>query len=168
MGTFCLPENASHNDAGGLYCRYMKIHLATDHAGYLHKEALKEFLLKEDGIEVIDHGDTQLTPDDDYPDYILPCAQAVALDPDGSMGVIFGGSGQGEAMCANRVGGIRTVVYYGGPSEILTLSREHNAANILSIAARFVSTQDMIEAVKLWLATPFSGEERHMRRIAKF
>ncbi len=145
----------------------MKIHLATDHAGYLHKEAIKAYLLGE-GVEVIDHGAMSLVTDDDYPDYMLPCAQAVALDPDHSMGVIFGGSGEGEAMCANRVVGARAVVYYGGPTEILTLSREHNAANILSLGARFLTPDEAIQAVTIWLATPFSNDERHVRRLSKF
>lgn len=144
----------------------MKIHLATDHAGFLHKEALKDALTKE-GVEVIDHGAATLTPEDDYPDYIIPCAQAVAIDPD-SLGVIFGGSGEGEAMVANRVSGARAAVYYGGPVEILTLSREHNAANILSIGARFLSIEEMLQAVKLWAGTSFSKDERHTRRLQKF
>ncbi len=146
----------------------MKIHLATDHTGIAHKELLKEFLSAQEGIEVVDHGAVVLDPTDDYPDFILPCAQAVAADPDDSMGVIFGGSGQGEAMCANRIAGIRACVYYGGPSEIVTLPREHNASNVLSIGARFVTPEIALDAAKLWLVTPFSGDERHIRRIAKF
>lgn len=145
----------------------MIIHLATDHAGLAYKEALKEYLVGE-GIEVVDHGATELLPEDDYPDYMKVCAEAVASDPDNSMGVIFGGSGEGEAMVANRVLGIRATVYYGGPTDILTLSREHNAANILSLGARFLSPDEAIQAVALWLSTPFSNEERHVRRISKF
>jgi ribose 5-phosphate isomerase B len=144
----------------------MNIHLATDHAGYAHKEVLKKYLL-DSGIEVVDHGATTVVEDDDYPDFMTPCAQAVADDTQ-SFGIIFGGSGQGEAMCANRVTGVRAVVYYGGSKDILTLSREHNNANILSIGARFVSPKETIEAVKLWLATPFSAEARHVRRLSKF
>ncbi len=144
----------------------MKIHLATDHTGVAHKEALKAFLVGE-GIEVVDHGAMIVDEGDDYPDYMLPCAQAVALDQD-SMGIIFGGSGQGEAMCANRVSGVRCAVFYGGTTDILTLSREHNAANMLSIGARFVGVEEMIECVSLWLAIPFSNEKRHIRRISKF
>lgn len=144
----------------------MKIHLATDHAGFLHKEALKAFLL-EQGAEIVDHGAETLTPDDDYPDFITPAAQAVGSGSD-DIGFIFGSSGQGEAMAANRVPGVRAVVYYGGPNTILTLSREHNNANILSVGAHFVSIEDMINAVTLWLETPFSGEERHVRRLNKF
>ena len=146
----------------------MKIHLATDHAGFAHKEAVKAFLMNQEGVEVVDHGAIELIPEDDYPDYMSPCAEAVAIDPDDSMGVIFGGSGQGEAMCANRVSGIRATVFYGGTTDILTLSREHNASNVLSLGARFLTTDEAIQAVTLWLATPFSNDERHLRRISKF
>lgn len=144
----------------------MTIHLATDHAGFVHKEAVKAYLLAQ-GIDVIDYGATEVIEGDDYPDYVVPCVQAVAADPE-SMGVIFGGSGQGEAMCANRIQGIRAVVFYGGTTDILTLSREHNAANVLSLAARYLSPDEAIQAVTLWLATPFSNDERHVRRLSKF
>jgi len=144
----------------------MKIHLATDHAGFAHKEALKEYLLAQ-GIECVDHGAMSLDPEDDFPDYILPAAQAVAMDVENA-GIIFGGSGEGEAMAANKVPGIRCTAYYGGPEEIVTLSREHNNANMLSIGARFVSIEDVLKIVSLWLATPFSGDERHIRRLQKF
>ena len=146
----------------------MIIHLATDHAGFAHKEAVKAYLLAQQGIEVVDHGATELVEGDDYPDYVLACAQAVAADADNSMGVILGGSGQGEAMCANRVSGIRCAVYYGGPTNILTLSREHNAANMLSLGARFLTHDEVIQAVTLWLDTPFNNDERHVRRLGKF
>jgi ribose 5-phosphate isomerase B len=144
----------------------MVIHLATDHAGFDHKEAVKQFLMDQ-GIDVVDHGSATLEPTDDYPDYIAPAAVEVAKDQD-SMGIIFGHSGEGEAMVANRLNGVRAVVYYGGPAEILLLSREHNAANMLSIGAAFVTIEDTLAAVKLWLETPFSEEERHVRRLNKF
>jgi ribose 5-phosphate isomerase B len=144
----------------------MTIHLAADHAGYLHKEALKQYL-ETAGLEVVDHGAMSLDESDDYPDVVVPAAVALAKDQE-SMAVVFGGSGQGEAMAANRINGVRAVVYYGGPADILTLSREHNAANMLSIGARFVSIEDAIEAVRLWLETPFSNDERHVRRLNKF
>lgn len=147
----------------------MKIHLATDHAGFLHKEALKQYLqgtAAAQGSEVIDHGDTQPNPEDDYPDFITPCAQAVAADAT-SVGIIFGHSGEGEAMCANRIPGARAVVYYGGPTDILTLSRAHNNANILSIAAGFVPIESLPEIISVWLNTSFSGDERHIRRLSK-
>lgn len=144
----------------------MKIHLASDHAGFEHKEALKAHLL-EKNYEVIDHGNTNLDENDDYPDFITPCAKAVAEDVE-SKAIIFGGSGEGEAMCANRIVGARAVVYYGGSKDILTFSRLHNNANILSIGARFISAEEVYEAVDFWLAAEFSYEERHMRRISKF
>jgi len=144
----------------------MIIHLATDHAGFLHKEAVKQFLI-EQGLEVVDHGATQLEPEDDYPDYIALAAVAVSLDQE-SMGIVFGHSGEGEAMVANRINGVRAAVYYGGPGDILTLTREHNAANMLSIGTHFVSIEDTLQVVKLWLETPFSGDERHVRRLNKF
>ncbi len=144
----------------------MTIHLATDHAGFLHKEAVKEYLISV-GIEVTDHGALELVESDDYPDFILPAARAVSADSE-SLGIIFGGSGQGEAMVANRVPGVRAALYYGGPADILTLSREHNNANILSIGAHFVSVEEALQAVQLWLGTSFSNDERHVRRLGKF
>ncbi len=144
----------------------MKIHLATDHAGFAHKEALKNYLVAQ-GVEIVDHGALSFVPDDDYPDFVTPAAQAVVNDPD-SLGVIFGYSGQGEAMVANRIKGVRAAVYYGGPLDIVTLSREHNAANILSIGAHFTSEQEMFTAVMLWFNSAFTNDARHVRRIAKF
>lgn len=104
--------------------------------------------------------------DDDYPDYVLPCAQKVAQDMD-SVGLVVGLSGQGEAVAANRVLGVRAAVYYGGPQEILTLSRQHNDANMLSLGAKFLTKETAQDAVLLWLSTDFLGDERHMRRIGK-
>jgi ribose 5-phosphate isomerase B len=144
----------------------MKIHLATDHAGFEHKEALKAHLL-ERNYEVIDHGDTKLDENDDYPDYVTECAKEVAKDVE-SKAIIFGGSGEGEAMCANCIVGARAVVYYGGNKDILTFSRLHNNANILSIGARFMTTDEASEAVDFWLGVEFSHEERHIRRLSKF
>ena len=142
-----------------------KIYLASDHAGFELKEALILFL-KERGHEVEDVGPTTFSPQDDYPDYILPMAAKVAEER-GSFGIGIGTSGQGEAMVANRVKGARAAVYYGSQDNILTLSREHNNANILCLGARFVSAEEAKRAVELWLQTPFSKEERHVRRIAK-
>lgn len=144
----------------------MTIHLATDHAGFLHKEAVKEYLLSI-GMTAIDHGALELVQSDDYPDFILPAAMAVAADSE-SIGIIFGGSGQGEAMAANRVPGARAAVYYGGSVDILTLTREHNNANILSIGAHFLSVEETLEAIRIWSETSFSNDERHVRRLGKF
>ena len=102
---------------------------------------------------------------DDYPDFIFPCAQAVASDKD-SKGIILGGSGQGEAMAANRVKGVRAAVYYNGPDEIIKLSREHNDANILSLGARFMTEDEIYDILEMWFAESFGGG-RHQRRIEK-
>jgi ribose 5-phosphate isomerase B len=133
----------------------LKIYLASDHAGFEMKEALVSYL-KERGCEVEDIGPTVLNPQDDYPDYVLPMAARVAGER-GSFGIAIGWSGQGEAMAANRVQGARAAVYYGGREEIVKLSREHNDANILSLAAGFLSLEQASEAVVLWLETAFSG-----------
>lgn len=145
------------------------IHIGSDHAGYELKAEIIRFLeLKE--YEVVDHGAYELDPEDDYPDFILPVAIAVTEDVN-SRGIILGGSGQGEAMVANRVQGIRATVFYGEPEysdeSIINLSRQHNDANVLSIGARFVTEEEALEAIDMWLETAFSGEERHMRRISK-
>jgi len=141
----------------------VKIFLASDHAGFELKNALVEYL-RAQGREVKDYGPMHLDLGDDYPKLIKPLAVAIALEP-GSMGIAIGGSGQGEAMECNRVKGVRAAVYYGGPTDILKVSRQHNNANVLSLGARFVSVQEAEAAVDLWLATPFAGEERHARRI---
>ncbi len=143
-----------------------KIYIGTDHAGYELKEALKPFL-EELGCEVIDKGASELTPEDDYPDYVGPVAAAVAAEPS-AWGIVIGGSGQGEAMVANRIHGVRCAVYYGRNSDIVKMSREHNDANVLALGARFLTIDDTKEVVKLWLSTSFSGDERHVRRLAKF
>lgn len=143
----------------------MKIYIGTDHAGFELKESLAVFL-RALGYEVFDMGAHSFEALDDYPDFICPVAEAVAGDSD-SRGIILGGSGQGEAMCANRIKGARAAVYYGGPFDIAILSREHNDANILSIGARFVEDDEAKEVIRIWLKTPFSGDERHARRIAK-
>ncbi len=142
----------------------MKIYLATDHAGFDLKEALKSHLSL-NGYEVEDCGAHTLDPADDYPDFIIPAAQKVAEDAD-SLGIIMGGSGQGEAMAANRVKGVRAAVYYDGPLDIVELSRTHNNANILSLGARFVSAEKARTVVDLWLKKSFEGG-RHQHRIEK-
>lgn len=146
------------------------IYLGGDHAGFALKRKIKE-ILDQMGNETVDLGASFYDTNDDYPDFVLPVAKEIVRDlVNGveSKGIIFGGSGQGEAMAANRIDGARATVYYGGPLEIVKLSREHNNANILSIGARFVSEEEAIVAIKLWLATPFSKDERHVRRILKF
>ena len=143
----------------------MRVVLASDHAGFALKGDLAAWL-KTEGHEVEDMGPHELDPNDDYPTYIMPLAEKVAQDKD-LLGIVIGHSGQGEAIAANRVPGARAAVFYGGPDEIVTLSRQHNGANILSLGAHFVDTEAAKRAVDLWLSTPFSGEERHVRRIAQ-
>ena len=142
----------------------MIIHIATDHAGLGLKEKVKSYLSKLD-FEVTDHGAYEYDALDDYPDFIFPCAEAVSNDPN-SKGIILGGSGQGEAMAANRIKGVRAAVFYNGPDEIIKLSREHNNANILSVGARFMSEEEIYKIINIWLEEPFGGD-RHQRRIDK-
>ena len=142
----------------------MKIHVATDHAGLELKEKVKLYL-SDLNYEVIDHGAYEYDALDDYPDFIFPCANAVSNDPE-SKGIILGGSGQGEAMAANRVKGVRAAVFYNGPDEIIKLSRQHNNANILSLGARFMSEEEMYKVIEIWLSTDFESG-RHQRRIEK-
>lgn len=161
----------------------MKVFIATDHTGYILKNTLVEYLRDVLLYDVEDLGAYALNPDDDYPDLIRPCAERVAAQRE-SLGIILGGSGQGEAMAANRVPGARAAVFYGqaratgavdaegAPSldgyDIVRLAREHNDANLLSLAARFVSEEEAKEAVRIFIETPFTGTERHVRRIGKF
>ncbi len=142
----------------------MKIHIATDHAGLDLKNSIRDYLV-EKGHDVIDHGAHEYDALDDYPDFIFPCAKAVAADSE-SRGIILGGSGQGEAMAANRIKGVRAAVFYNGPKDIVKLSREHNNANILSLGARFMTETEIYDIIEMWLAEPFEGG-RHQRRIEK-
>jgi ribose 5-phosphate isomerase B len=153
-----------------------KVFIASDHAGYSLKESLVPFL-KQLGYETEDCGAYTLEQDDDYPDFITPCALKVIENRD-SFGLVLGGSGQGEAMAANRIPGIRAAVYYGealrpqtdtdGSSlGVIESERAHNDANVLSLGARFLTEEEAKSAVKRFLSTPFLGEERHKRRIGK-
>lgn len=143
----------------------MKVYIGSDHAGYELKEKLKVYVSSL-GHDIEDMGAFELEKDDDYPDFIKPVAHAVAENPD-SMGIVLGGSGEGEEMAANKVEGVRATEYYGGNLEIVKVSREHNDANVLSLGARFVTEDEALQATKLFLETPFSNEERHIRRIEK-
>lgn len=160
----------------------MKVFIAADHTGFILKRILVEYLRDALMYEVEDLGASTLDGDDDYPDYVTPCAKKVA-STEGALGIVIGGSGQGEAIAANRVPGIRAALYYGqahaigaidaagAPAldgyDIVRLSREHNDANILSLAARFLTEDDAKEAARIFLESPFTGEERHARRIKK-
>jgi ribose 5-phosphate isomerase B len=142
----------------------MTIYFAADHAGFELKQALVTYVRDMLGHEVVDCGAHEFDPEDDYPAFMRAAAESVSKDPH-ARGILLGGSGQGEAIVANRTSGVRAVVFYGGNTEILTLSREHNDANVLSLGARFMNIEEATEAVSVWLATPFSNEERHIRRI---
>ena len=160
----------------------MKIYLATDHAGFDLKEKVKVDLQAK-GYNVEDCGAHEFNKDDDYPDFISKAAEAVSKDPDNSRGVIFGGSGQAEAMVANKYKGVRCALFYTkavpigaadvtgrtstDPYEMIRLTREHNNANILSLGARFIEEDEALKVVGLWLEAPFEQTERHVRRIEK-
>ncbi len=143
----------------------MKVFIASDHAGFELKKVLLEFLRSLDH-EVEDCGPSELNPQDDYPDFIAPMAHKVALN-EGSFGIVLGGSGEGEAMSANRIDGVRAAEFYGGNLEVVKVAREHNDANVLSLGVRFITTDEAKRAVELFLQTPFSGDARHVRRIEK-
>ncbi len=150
----------------------MKIVLASDHAGFERKEELKAFLTERGEYDVVDVGAFTYDEQDDYPDYIAQAAELVSKEPDTTRGIILGGSGQGEAVVANRFPHVRAVVYVGEPNgsserTLLRLTREHNDANVLSLGARCISQNDFQSIVTEWLLTPFSGDERHVRRIEK-
>lgn len=142
-----------------------KIFIGADHAGFELKDHVKKYLIKL-GIQVEDEGAHKLDTQDDYPDFILPVAKKVAESPN-NRGIIFGASGQGEAIAANKIKGVRAALYYGGNMEIVKLSRTHNNSNILSLGARFLTKEEAIKAIKIWLNTDFSDEPRHKRRINK-
>jgi len=144
----------------------MTIYLASDHAGFELKNHLAEFLGAM-GFTVVDKGPFSLDEFDDYPDFMKPVAEEILKDPEHTRGIIIGGSGQGEAITVNRFKWIRAAVYYGGSLDVVRISREHNDTNILSLGARFMNENEAEAAVKLWLKTSFTGDERHKRRIAK-
>jgi len=125
------------------------------------------FLTEELSYEVVDCGAFSYDENDDYPDFISVAISNLKTEGTDAKAILLGGSGQGEAILANRYSGIRAAVYYGGPDEIITLSREHNDTNVLSLGARFLDEETAKRAVELWLNTPFSSEERHERRISK-
>jgi len=142
------------------------IHLASDHAGFELKGEVGTWL-KEQGYEIVDCGAHQYDESDDFPDYIKLAAEAVSKAPAVSRAIIFGGSGQGEAMVANRYPHVRATVYYGGDEEIITLSRQHNDANVLSIGARFVSFETLKRVIPKWLCEDFLSDPKYERRNQK-
>lgn len=159
----------------------MKIAMTTDHAGFEALKVLKQYL-QEAGHEIVDFGPQYYDADDDYPDLIFPAAQAVA-EGTCERAIIMGGSGQGEAIAANRFAGVRCALFYGpvkaktaidasgtasdDPFEIVRLSRTHNNTNVLSLSGRFMTLEEMKTAIDIWLETPFTDRGRHLRRTQK-
>ena len=137
----------------------MRVHIATDHAAFELKNYLVE-KLREAEYEVVDHGADTYDALDDYPELVIPCAEAVASE--GAIGIVLGGSGNGEQIAANKVKGIRAALAYN--ADIARLAREHNDANMLSLGERLVSEDAALEIVRTWLETAFEGG-RHVRRI---
>ncbi|MDO8482605.1 MAG: RpiB/LacA/LacB family sugar-phosphate isomerase [bacterium] len=163
----------------------MHIYFAGDHAGFEMKQELMEFV-RGLGHDVEDLGPHVYDAGDDFPDYVIPLARKVTKGEMGERGekgeevrgIIVAASGQGEAMCANRIKGVRAVVYYGPVSmkqtdadgkvfDLLASTRQHNNANVLSLGARFMSAEEAKSAVRVFLETPFSNDERHVRRLKK-
>ena len=145
----------------------MRVHLGSDHAGLDLKAHLAGWLT-DHGYEPVDHGPFIHDPDDDYPCFCLRAAVGVAEDRAAgldSLGIVIGGSGNGEQMSANKVAGIRCALVWS--DEIATLAREHNDANMISVGGRMHSLDDMTRFVEVFLTTPFPGDERHVRRIAQ-
>ena len=139
----------------------MRVHLGSDHAGFDLKQALSR-RLGELGHEVVDHGPAQYDAVDDYPPFVLRAAEGVAGDP-GSLGVVRGGSGNGEAIAANKVTGVRCALAWS--VQTAQLGREHNDANVVSIGARMHDEATALQILEAFLDTPYSGDERHTRRI---
>ena len=140
----------------------MRIHVASDHAGYELKVALVEHL-RAAGHDVVDHGADTYDALDDYPPFCFAAGEAVVADP-GSLGVVIGGSGNGEQIAANKVKGVRAALVWNEDTAVL--ARQHNDANVISVGGRMHSIEEMTHFVDLFVATPFTGEERHARRIA--
>jgi ribose 5-phosphate isomerase B len=145
----------------------VRIHIATDHAGLEFSQTLQQHLA-DAGHEVIDHGPQSYDPLDDYPSFCIDAARAVVRDQRSgveALGVVFGGSGNGEQIAANKVEGVRAALVWN--LSTAELAREHNDANVISIGARQHSVEEAIAFIDRFIATPFSGEERHARRIAQ-
>lgn len=139
----------------------MRVHIATDHAGFELKEYLRDRLTAE-GYDVVDHGAYEFDIDDDYPAFCFSAGEAVAAEP-GSLGVVIGGSGNGEQIAANKVPGVRAALAWN--IETAKLGRQHNDANVVAIGARQHTPEEALEMVRAFLTEPFSGVDRHQRRI---
>jgi len=139
----------------------MRVHIGSDHAGFELKQHLVAELTTK-GYEVVDHGAPSYDAQDDYPVFCLPVAEAVVADP-GSLGIVIGGSGNGEAIAANKVDGVRCALAWS--EETATLGRQHNNANVISVGGRMHTAEEATRFVELFLETPFSEDARHQRRI---
>ena len=141
----------------------MRIHIASDHAGFELKSAVIEHL-REEGHIVVDHGAHSYDPEDDYPAFCLACGEAVVADA-GSLGIVLGGSGNGEQIAANKVDGVRAALAWS--IETARLARQHNNANVVALGGRMHDLGAGLAIIDAFLAEPFSGDERHVRRIAQ-
>ncbi|HEX6447312.1 MAG TPA: ribose-5-phosphate isomerase [Streptosporangiales bacterium] len=139
----------------------MRVYIGSDHAGYELKKHLLGWLA-EHGHDAVDCGPHELDPDDDYPPFCIRVGESVVVSP-GSLGIVIGGSGNGEQIAANKVKGVRAALAWS--DDTARLAREHNNANVVALGARMVDPADATRYVELFLDTPFSGEERHDRRI---
>jgi len=145
----------------------MRIHIATDHAGLEFSVRLQDHL-RQAGHDVVDHGPIEYDPVDDYPSFCIRAAQAVMADQDAgieALGIVFGGSGNGEQIAANKVAGIRAALVWN--TSTAELARQHNDANVIAIGARQHTFDEVVSLIDTFIATPFTDEERHVRRIAQ-
>lgn len=140
----------------------MRVHIATDHAAFELKEYLVSELRARD-YDVVDHGAAEYDAADDYPVFVIPCAEAVAAEP-GALGVVLGGSGNGEQIAANKVKGVRAALAYN--PELARLGRQHNNANCVALGGRMQPLEQSLQIVLAFLETPWTNEERHARRVA--
>ena len=143
--------------------RTMRIHIAADHAGYELKADIIQHLT-DAGHEVIDHGALEYDPNDDYPAFCIACGQGVVADP-GSLGIVLGGSGNGEQIAANKVDGVRAALAWN--LDTARLARQHNNANVVSLGGRMHTREEGLAIIDAFLAEPFSEDARHERRIAQ-
>jgi len=140
----------------------MRVHIGSDHAGFELKNHVVSALTAE-GHDVVDHGPEAYDAEDDYPTYCIPAAEGAVSEP-GTLGIVIGGSGNGEQIAANKVIGTRAALAY--DLDTAQLARQHNDANVISIGARMHTEDEAMEMVRIFLSTPFSGDARHARRIA--
>lgn len=141
-----------------------RVHIGADHAAFELKQAVSRHLTEE-GWEVIDHGALTLDPDDDYPPFCIACAQGVVADGPGGIGIVLGGSGNGEQMAANLVDGARAALVWNDSTA--QLARLHNNANVISVGSRQHTPEEAIRLIEIFLVTEFSGDVRHARRIGE-